>query len=96
MKAKILNPLQENMAVVASHAIDLLAQNANAACYTAIKDWFTDTVLMYALTVASGNDTYLKSCERSFDTHITPLCENKSHCDHISCFLSNMTTLLNP
>lgn len=95
MKAKLLNPLQDAMNDVCSHSIDLLAQNANTACYSVIKDWFKDCVLMYALTVASGNDTYLKTSKSVFDTHIISACEIKAHCEDISRGLGDMIALLN-
>lgn len=94
MKAKLLNPLQEAMNDVCNHSIDLLAQNANSSCYAVVKDWFSDCVLMYALTVASGNDTYLKTSKSVFDTHIIAACENRSHCNDISLCLADMISLL--
>lgn len=94
MKAKLLNPLQDAMEDLSNHAIDLLAQNANSSCYAFIKDWFGNCILMYALTVASGNNTYLKETKYVFDTHIISRCENKSHCNDISLCLEDMISLL--
>lgn len=72
----------------------MLAQNANCKCYVLMRTWFTDLAIMYALTVASGNNTYLKQMLSSFDNHIIPECENKSHCKDISETLGNMIALL--
>ena len=95
MKSKLLNPLQEKMNCVCSGSIDLLAQHANSVCYNSIKDWFSDFILMYALTVASGNDTYIKTSKTVFDSYVTPACEIRSNCGDISVGLSDMISLLN-
>lgn len=79
---------------VCDACIDLLVQNANNVCYPDLKDWFGDCAVMYALTVASGNDTYLKSIKYVFDKHISKDCENNSLCEEISRLLSDMITLL--
>lgn len=94
MKAKLLNPLQSLMSRVCEQCVDMLAQNANCACYHVIRTWFSDTVILYALTVASGNDTYLKQALANFDTHIVSECENKSRCSDISSLLGDMIALL--
>lgn len=94
MKAKLLNPLQNLMSRLVEQCSDLLAQNANCQCYHLIRTWFSDTVILYALTVSSGNDTYLKQALSNFDNHITPECENKSRCNDISAYLSDMIALL--
>lgn len=94
MKAKLLNPLQSLMGRCCEHCIDLLAQNANCSCYGIMKTWFSDLAIMYSLTVASGNNTYIKQMLGSFENHIIPECENKSHCDKISELLGDMVSLL--
>lgn len=94
MKSKLLNPLQSLMSRVCEQCADLLAQNANCACYHVIRTWFSDTVILYALTVASGNDTYLKQALYNFDNHIVSECENKTRCNDISTLLGDMITLL--
>lgn len=94
MKAKLLNPLQTLMNSMCGHSIDLLAQNSNSPSYSVIKEWFGDTVLMYSLTVASGNNTYLKTSKTVFDTHIIGVCEVRTHCNDISQCLGDMITLL--
>lgn len=95
MKSKLLNPLQEKMNCVCGGSLDLLAQHANASCYNSIKDWFSDCVLMYALTVASGNDTYLKTSKTVFDAYVTPACDIRANCGDISITLEEMIELLN-
>lgn len=94
MKAKLLNPLQEIMEQAVSHSCDLLSQNCNSTCYPIAKEWLCNTVLMYSLTVATGNDTYIKTAKSIFDTHIKPQCEFNSHCDSISSLLAEMIALL--
>lgn len=94
MKARLLNPLQEKMEKLVSHSCDLLAQNGNSTCYPIAKDWLCNTVLMYSLTVATGNDTYIKTAKSIFDTHIKSQCEINSHCDSISSILADMISIL--
>lgn len=94
MKAKLLNPLQDLMDKLVSHSCDMFAQNCNSTCYPILKDWFQNTVIMYSLTVATGNDTYIKTAKSIFDTHIKPQCEFNSHCDSISSLLAEMIALL--
>lgn len=95
MKAKILNPLQDYMGALTNHSLDLLSQNVNSQSYQMIKDWFNDCVLLYALTVATGNDTYIKTVKSVFENHISSQCDYKSHCPEISEILSEMVSLLN-
>lgn len=94
MKAKLLNPLQEMMGDVVSNACDMLVQNCGSACYTVLKDWLCSSVILYALTVDSGNDTYVKTIKNVWDKHIRPQCECDSHCNAISSLLDDMITLL--
>lgn len=95
MKAKILIPLQDYMGALTNHAIDLLSQNVNSQSYQMIKDWFNDCVLLYALTVSTGNDTYIKTVKSVFENHISSQCDYKSHCTEISGILAEMVSLLN-
>ena len=95
MKSKLLNPLQEKMDCVCNSSLDLLAQHANSTCYSSIKEWLSNFILMYALTVASGNDTYIKTSKTVFDSYITPACEIRANCGDISNGLYDMITLLN-
>lgn len=95
MKAKILNPLQDYMVALTNHALDLLSQNVTSQSYPLIKDWFNDCVLLYALTIATCNDTYLKTVKGVFENHISPHCDYKSHCQDISTILTEMIALLN-
>ena len=94
MKAKLLNPLQSLMNRFCERCVDLLAQNANYTSYQLIRTWFSDTVILYALTVSSGNDTYLKQALYNFDNHITPECDLSTGCSEISALLSDMIALL--
>lgn len=94
MKAKLLNPLQSLMNRFCERCVDLLAQNANYTSYQLIRTWFSDTVILYALTVSSGNDTYLKQALHNFDHHIVPECDLSAGCTEISALLSDMITLL--
>ena len=82
MKAKLLNPLQEKMRYIVRRSIDL-AISEGVICVQGenehlrlIKDWTAELVLGYALTVASGNDTYLKGNKSVFDEHIERLCKD--------------------
>ena len=94
MKAKLLNPLQALMNRFCERCVDLLAQNANYTCYQLIRAWFSDTVILYALTVSSGNDTYLKQALYNFDHHIFPECDLTAGCSDISALLTDMINLL--
>ena len=101
MKAKLLNPLQENMRYVVRRSIDL-AISEGIICVQGenehlrlIQDWAAELVLGYALTVASGNDTYLKGNKYVFDEHIQPLCKEKGIYNDISVVLGQMIELLN-
>ena len=101
MKAKLLNPLQENMRYIVRRSIDL-AISEGIICVEGenehlrlIKDWIAEVVVGYALTVASGNDTYLKGNKSVFDEHIERLCKEKETCHDISLTLEEMIKLLN-
>ena len=94
MKAKLLNPLQSLMSRTCEQCVDMLAQNANCQCYHVIRAWFCDLVILYALTVASGNDTYLKQALYNFDAHIVSECENSSRCSEIITLLGDMIAIL--
>lgn len=94
MRAKLLNPLQDDMKYLVNRISDLLVANSNSEHYDKIKYWFSECVLGYALTVASGNDTYLKGNKIVFDELIVPMCENRNNCPEISSCLSDMIVLL--
>lgn len=95
MKAKLLNPLQENMRYVVKRAIDLAISERENQYLRLIQDWTIELVLGYSLTVASGNDTYLKGNKSVFDEHIERLCKEKETCHDISLTLDEMIELLN-
>ena len=95
MKAKLLNPLQENMRYAMRRAIELAIDERENQYLRLIQDWTIELVLGYALTVASGNDTYLKGNKSVFDEHIERLCSEKETCHDISVTLEEMIELLN-
>ena len=95
MKAKLLNPLQENMRYAMRRAIELAISESENQYLRLIQDWTIELVLGYALTVASGNDTYLKGNKSVFDEHIERLCKDKETCHDISVTLDEMVELLN-
>ena len=96
MKAKLLNPLQENMRYAMRRSIELVMSEGENQYLRLIQDWTIELVLGYALTVASGNDTYLKGNKSVFDEHIERLCQkDKEICHDISVTLSEMIELLN-
>lgn len=95
MKAKLLNPLQENMRYAMRRAISLAISESENQYLRLIQDWTAELVLGYALTVASGNDTYLKGNKSVFDEHIERLCKDKETCHDISVTLDEMVELLN-
>ena len=95
MKAKLLNPLQENMRYAMRRAIELAISERENQSLRLIQDWTIELVLGYALSVASGNDTYLKGNKSVFDEHIERLCEEKETCHDISITLGEMIELLN-
>ena len=95
MKAKLLNPLQENMRYVVRRSIDLAISEVENQYSRLIKDWIAELVVGYALTIASGNDTYLKGNKSVFDEHIDRLCKDKEICHGISNLLGEMIELLN-
>ena len=95
MKAKLLNPLQENMRYAMRRSIELAISESENQYLRLIQDWTIELVLGYALTVASGNDTYLKGNKSVFNEHIERLCEDKETCRDISITLSEMIELLN-
>jgi len=95
MKAKLLNPLQEKMRFIVRRSIDLaISENEHLHL---IQDWVAELVVGYALTVASGNDTYLKGNKSVFDEHILRLLRNedKGIYNDISIVLGQMIELLN-
>ena len=95
MKAKLLNPLQENMRYAVRRSIGLAISESENQYLRLIQDWTAELVLGYALTVASGNDTYLKGNKSVFDEHIERLCKDKETCHDISVTLDEMIGLLN-
>ena len=97
MKAKLLNPLQENMRYIVRRSIDLAISESENEHLRLIQDWVCELVVGYALTVASGNDTYLKGDKSVFDEHIERLLqkEDKAIYNDISIVLSQMIELLN-
>lgn len=96
MKAKLLNPIQENMRYAMRRAIELAISESENQYLRLIQDWTIELVLGYALTVASGNDTYLKGNKSVFDEHIERLCQkDKEICNDISIVLGQMIELLN-
>jgi len=96
MKAKLLNPLQENMRYAMRRSIELVMSESENQYLRLIQDWTIELVLAYALTVASGNDTYLKGNKSVFDEHIDRLCcKDKEICHDISVTLEEMIGLLN-
>lgn len=94
MKAKLLNPLQENMRYAMRRAIELAITERENLCLRLIEDWTIELVLGYALTVATGNDTYLKGNNSVFHEHIERLCQDKETCHDISVTLDEMVKLL--
>lgn len=95
MKAKLLNPLQENMRYAMRRAIELSISESENQYLRLIQDWTIELVLGYALTVATGNDTYLKGNKSVFNEHIERLCKDKETCHDISVTLDEMLELLN-
>lgn len=97
MKAKLLNPLQENMRYVIRRATDLAISESENEHLRLIQDWTAELVLGYALTVATGNDTYLKGNKSVFDEHVLRLLqkEDKGIYNDISIVLGQMIELLN-
>lgn len=97
MKAKLLNPLQENMRYIVRRSIDLAISERENEHLRLIQDWTAELVLGYALTVASGNDTYLKGAKSVFDEHIERLFkeEDRGIYNDISIVLGQMIELLN-
>ena len=95
MKAKLLNPLQENMRYAVRRSIELVRSESENQYLRLIQDWIAELVVGYALTVASGNDTYLKGNKSVFDEHIERLCCDKEICRDISIALGKMIELLN-
>ena len=96
MKAKLLNPLQEQMRYAIRRSIELVMSESENQYLRLIQDWTIELVLGYALTVASGNDTYLKGNKSVLDEHIDRLCcKDKEICHDISITLEEMIGLLN-
>ena len=95
MKAKLLNPLQENMRYAMRRSTELAINERENQYLRLIQDWTIELVLGYALTVATGNDTYLKGTKSVFDEHIERLCQEKETCHDISATLEEMIELLN-
>lgn len=76
--------------------MDLMISENENQYLRLIQDWTIEMVLGYALTVASGNDTYLKGNKSVFDEHIERLCcKDKEICHDISVTLGEMIELLN-
>ena len=76
-------------------SIELVMSESENQYLRLIQDWIAELVVGYALTVASGNDTYLKGNKSVFDEHIERLCKDKEICHDISVTLGEMIELLN-
>ena len=77
-------------------AFDLMISESENQYLRLIQEWTIEVVLGYSLTVASGNDTYLKGNRSVFDEHIERLCSgDKEICHDISVTLEEMIELLN-
>ena len=85
------------MRYIVRRTIDLAISERENEHLRLIQDWTAELVLGYALTVASGNDTYLKGNKSVFDEHIERLfkCEDKGVFNDISIVLGQMIELLN-
>ena len=84
------------MRYIIRRAIDLAISEGENEHLRLIQDWTAELVVGYALTVASGNDTYLKGNKSVFDEHIERLCcKDKEICHDISVTLGEMIELLN-
>ena len=85
------------MRYIVRRAIDLAISENENEHLRLIQDWVGELVLGYALTVASGNDTYLKGDKSVFDEHINRLLqkEDKAIYNDISIVLGQMIELLN-
>ena len=76
-------------------SIELVMSESENQYFRLIQDWIAELVVGYALTVASGNDTYLKGNKSVFDEHIERLCKDKEIWHDISISLKEMIELLN-
>ena len=94
MRAKVVNAISLEMERVSTLTIDMLAQNAHCACYTALKQWFTDLILMFGLTIALSNDTYIKTSLKTLQSFIIPEIENSSNVQPVVDGLNNILSLL--
>ena len=85
------------MRYIVRRAIDLAISEGENEHLRLIQDWVAELVLGYALTVASGNDTYLKGTKSVFDEHIQRLFkeEDRGIYNDISIVLGQMIELLN-
>lgn len=95
MRLKKLNSMQDCMNILTCDCVDILSQlYDDIELYSMVKDWFSDCVLMYALTICTGNDTYIKSCKSVFDTHIVKSMPEYIKCSGISETLSEMVACI--
>lgn len=85
------------MRFVMRRAIDLAISESENEHLRLIQDWVSELVVGYALTVATGNDTYLKCHKSVFDEHIERLLEEEDRgiYNDISIVLGQMIELLN-
>ena len=85
------------MRYVVRRSIDLAISESENEHLRLIQDWMAELVLGYALTVASGNDTYLKGNKSVFDEHVERLLkeEDRGIYNDISIVLGQMIELLN-
>ena len=82
------------MRYIMRRSIDLAISEEENEHLRLIQDWIAELVVGYTLTVASGNDTYLKGNKSVFDEHIERLCKDKETCHDISVTLDEMVELL--
>lgn len=94
MKAKLLNPIQSEMMDVIESCSFLIAQNGNNESLKPFVEWYKELVIMYGLTIATGNNTYIKTSLRAFNDYVRKQIVVKTELEKIANGLQSIVSIM--
>ena len=94
MKAKLLNPIQSEMTNVIESCSFLIAQNGNNESLKPFVEWYKELVIMYGLTIGTGNNTYIKTSLRTFNDYVRKQIVVKTELEKIASGLQSIVSIM--
>lgn len=94
MKTKLLNPIQNEMMNVVERCSFLIAQNGNNESFRPIIEWYKELVIMYGLTIGTGNNTYIKTSLRAFNDYLRKQIVVKTELEKIANSLQSIISIM--